>query len=150
MRYVLLTLAAFLTLMLANAGADISASDLDNTSKRQARIVASGLSVASTATVSSEAFFITRCNYHGIWIRVTGSAPDLKFYRLQSQLKDSTGYTLPNSLDSAFAEISTTGEWCGNITWAYIPWGKIRIVGQAGNGADTEVDIVINKDYTGN
>ena len=137
-------LGLMLVCFVGNAYATVTLSALDDKKDFQT-VIASALAVASTATVETSIFPVLGGHYHGFWIKCAGSAPSVKIYLQQSY--DRTAGNFANVQTSALvATITSSAIWIDNVAMAHIAWGRLQIIGQAGNGADTTIDIVYGRD----
>lgn len=142
MRKSLLTLLMVLCLFGTSVAAEITLTDAE---KKFQSIIMNDVAVASTATVNSSSFNVLGGHYHGMYVIVTGSAPDVKLYIQHSYTDSAAKYANANTTAN-FASISSATTWIDNVSMAHMLWGRVQIIGQAGNGADTKVTIVYARD----
>lgn len=108
-------------------------------------VLGSATAVASTATVYTDPVSVMGTEYHGVYFRLAGSAPSVKVY-IQSSYNTTTTNFADINTNSLCATIASTTPFVDNITIPAMGYIRFKVVGQAGNGADTTLDGVIYRD----
>jgi len=116
------------------------------------QVIMDGDSVAGTDTLTGTVYVdVTNSDYHGAYIVCSGSAPSVKVYVENTYDKsDVASFKVPNN-DDAGLVATITGAGVSNgfnniLQLSYMKWMRFVVVGQAGNGADTTIDIVLCRD----
>ena len=138
-------LALCLFMINQNVFASVDLSDENSLVQRYATVVASDLAVASTATVYSSSFPLPNSDYHGYYIKCSGSAVNVKVY-IQGSYKDSASLYTDKETGANFITITDTNAKNDSLTAPFVVYGRFKIIGQSGNGADTKIDIIFFRD----
>ena len=117
-------------------------------SKRQALVVFDSELVNATATVTGTGFTMPGGReIHSIWAVATSVAgtPDVKVY-VEFAPEDTASLYIQVEVAKANLAITDESNHLTELLWVAAPWGRIKIIGQAGNPADTIVTVVVMHD----
>lgn len=112
--------------------------DVEVTPSSQSGKIWTALSASAVAgnggTALSNGYDLSRGLYFGLWLKCAGTGPDVKAEWLESPTKESTDFALGVSI---VANHTGTSPLVYNIAPPPMRYGRLKLTGNAGNGANS-------------
>ena len=107
-------------------------------------MIASETLVVSGATVTCNAIDLKKNEYVGIWYKIdSGAGPDVKITYEMSYNTTSANFAEPEGASDIVTNLTDTDSHIESIPCPPMRYIRIKVYGNAGNGADTKISIVL-------
>lgn len=117
--------------------------------KQHSTIVSQDQPISGVTTQYSALFPMAGERELGIWVKCAGGAPDLDIAIEFSPTTETGDFSELEGGSVQFSGLTDIVPHNDIMIRKPSNWGRVKITGNAGNGADTTVTIVINNTYQG-